>query len=29
MHVTARVDTISNQADKQKIWEVMKSWPYV
>ncbi len=25
MHERARVDMITNQADKQKIWEVMKS----
>ncbi len=32
MHQSARVDMITNMADKRKIWEVMKSWnilPYV
>ena len=26
MYESARVDMIANQADKQKIWEVMESW---
>ncbi len=26
MYERARVDMITNQADKQKLWEVMKSW---
>ena len=26
MYESARVDMITNQADKQKFWEVKKSW---